>query len=205
MNTKILSAAFFTAILCACSSNSSTSPFDDAETKNSSSYSSSSYRDRDDYSSDPFQESSSSSEQSTYLTTYKTLYFALTDYEQLVSMDPNDTKKNHTKGDPEISFALSFKTASGNILKDSTGLLLDLKDTGSWTGTKSVVIIVPIGTETISVCPKVIDEDAFADDNYSSGYCYERSNVGLLDNNEKVYQSDSENKNCSLEWYWYLY
>lgn len=144
---------------------------------------------------------SSSSSQHYYLTEAKVLYFTLTYYKQEVKMDGIDLYD----GDPEISFSFTFTKTSGATSTATSGTLLDLQETGYWSGTKTITLTVPSNTETISVCPKVIDEDVLFNDDYSSGYCYNRLNVGYLDDYETVYQTDSKNTNLTLKWKWYLY
>lgn len=144
---------------------------------------------------------SSSSAAPSYLEDAKTMVFTLNNYRQLVKFDNNST----SDGDPKISFSVTFETASGDTTKKSTGVLLKLSNEGSWSGRNSTTLTVPINTYKISVCPKVLDVDAFFDDDYSSGYCYIRSKVGLLENYETVEQTDYASSNYYLAWEWYLY
>ncbi len=143
----------------------------------------------------------SSSSASYYTEKAKSLTFTLTYYKQRVMFD----EYGLNDGDPEISFKLKFVNITGDTTTKSTGLLLDLSDQGSWSGTKSKTFAVPANTEKIYVCPSVIDEDVLFDDDYSSGYCYYRSNIGYLGDYEEVYQSDYESSKYYLEWNWYLY
>lgn len=143
----------------------------------------------------------SSSSASYYTETAKTLKFTLTYYKQRVKFDESSL----TDGDPEISFKLKFVNITGDTTTKYTGLLLDLSNQGSWSGAKSTTFAVPANTGKIYVCPSVIDEDAFFDDDYSSGYCYYRSNIGYLGDYTTVEQSDYESSKYYLEWEWYLY
>ncbi len=144
---------------------------------------------------------SSSSAAVSYLEDAKTMIFTLTYYYQLVKFDGNST----SDGDPEISFSVTFETMNGTTTTKSTGKLLDLSNQGFWSGTKSTTLAVPTGTYRIEICPKVIDEDAFSDDDYSSGYCYIQDKVGLLKSYESIEQTDYKSSNYKLEWEWYLY
>lgn len=117
-----------------------------------------------------------------------------------------DDKNNYTDGDPIISFTVYFIQPNGIKTSATTGVLLNQNDIGEWSGTKTVYLDVPAFTDTIKVCPKVIDEDVFFNDDKSSNYCYSRINVGrTLVDYEVLYQSDDKNSYCILEWEWYLY
>ena len=197
---------------------------DMSEKYSSSSYrSSSSFRSSSSYRSSSSFRSSSSYRQSSsstktdylseydYLTTSMTMNFTLTYYKQTVcSMEGKGSKScNYDDGDPKISFKLVFVKTTGDSTTYSTSDKLGKKwfyydNTGEWDGRKSFTVNVPAYTEIIRVCPTVLDDDFSFDDDMSSGYCYGMSNVGLLGYHEVVYESDMYNKNCELEWEWYL-
>lgn len=149
---------------------------------------------------------SSSSAAKYYLETSKTLYFTLTYYKQLLTMDGNYIGD----GDPEISFKLKFEKTSGDTTIKDSGVLLKLSDQGSWSGSKTVTFTVPAYTEKIFVCPifvekDVLFDDTFDDTEYGSGSCYGIKNVGYLDDFERKYQEDKNTNYYDLEWNWYLY
>ena len=189
--------------------SSSSSSYRSSSSSSYQSSSSSSYRSS---SSSSYQSSSSSSYQSSsssvalfdYLTTSKDMKFTLTYYKQ--KSIGWDDKNNYTDGDPIISFTVYFIQPNGIKTSATTGVLLNQNDIGEWSGTKTVYLDVPAFTDTIKVCPKVIDEDVLFNDDKSSNYCYSRINVGrTLVDYEVLYQSDDKNSYCILEWEWYLY
>jgi len=158
------------------------------------------------YSSSSYKSNNSSSTSYNYLTQYKTMKFSLTYYKQLTSAwDGVSAGGAYSDGDPAISFTIYFIASGGQSNSTSTETLLSLQDQGSWSGTASKTITVPTGTQNIKICPKVIDKDAFSNDDMSSGECYTKNNIGKLANNSKVEQSDSYATKYSLKWEWYLY
>lgn len=158
------------------------------------------------YSSSSYKSNNSSSTSYNYLTQYKTMKFSLTYYKQLTSAwDGVSAGGAYSDGDPTISFTIYFIASGGQSNSSSTGTLLSLQDQGSWSGIASKTITVPTGTQNIKICPKVIDKDAFSNDDMSSGECYTKNNIGKLANNSKVEQSDSYATKYSLKWEWYLY
>ncbi|MBQ3779663.1 MAG: hypothetical protein II835_16650 [Fibrobacter sp.] len=158
------------------------------------------------YSSSSYKSNNSSSTSYNYLTQYKTMKFTLTYYNQLTSAwDGVSAGGAYSDGDPTISFTIYFIASGGQSDSESTGTLLSLQDQGSWSGTATTTIFVPNGTQDIKVCPKVIDKDAFSNDDMSSGKCYTKTNIGKLANNSKVEQSDYNATKYDLEWEWYLY
>lgn len=153
--------------------------------------------------------SSSSKETSGSLKTEKTIKFSLTNYKQVTpSWDGAATGISGTDkyedGDPIISFTLYFISETDDTTKASTGTLLSLTNTGSWNGEKSKVFIVPANTYKISVCPSVYDSDPLVNENMSSKYCYNKTQVGKLKDYSIQYQSDYENTDCNVNWEWYL-
>lgn len=179
--------------------SSSSSSYRSSSSSSYQSSSSSSYR-----SSSSYQSSSSSVALFDYLTTSKDMKFTLTYYKQ--KSIGWDGKNNYTDGDPIISFTVYFIQPNGIKTSATTGVLLNQNDIGEWSGTKTVYLDVPAFTDTIKVCPKVIDEDVLFNDDKSSNYCYSRINVGrTLVDYEVLYQSDDKNSYCILEWEWYLY
>lgn len=166
--------------------------------------SSSSYNYWDDFyssSSSIYIPPSSSSTRSPSLVRDMTIYFTLTYYEQISS----NWDAFNGAGDPEVSFTIYLYNKNNTSLgSKSTGLLLNKQDTRKWSGLSSISLPVPASTYKIRVCPKVIDEDLSEHDDYTSGNCYDKSAIGMLDSYENVYQSD-DSKDYSLEWEWYLY
>ena len=168
-------------------------------------------------SSSSFRSSSSSTQKEyvseyDYLTSSMTLNFSLTHYEQTVcTMEGKGSKScNYDDGDPKISFKIIFIKFTGDSTTYSTSDKLGKKwfyyeNTGEWDGNKTFSVNVPAYTETIRVCPTVLDDDFSFDDDMSSGYCYYISSIGSLDYQEVVYQSDHMNTKCDVEWEWYLY
>ena len=164
-------------------------------------YSSSSYR----YSSSSYysyySSSSSAPAKTYYLKTSKTMKFSLTYYKQVSSSwDIFDNA-----GDPEVSFTV-YCYSDGTQLKSlSTGLLLDKEDVTSWSGTSSKTLTIPVNTDEIKVCPKVVDDDPSSDDEKTvSGGCKTVSDVGYLADYsvQAQYQYTSVYK---IDWEWYLY
>ncbi|WP_458448964.1 hypothetical protein [Fibrobacter sp.] len=164
-------------------------------------YSSSSYR----YSSSSYysyySSSSSAPAKTYYLKTSKTMKFSLTYYKQVSS----DWDIFDNAGDPEVSFTV-YCYSEGSLLKSlSTGLLLDKVDITSWSGTSSKALTIPVNTDEIKVCPKVVDDDPSSDDEKTvSGGCKTVSDVGyLVDYSVQAqYQYTSVYK---IDWEWYLY
>ena len=156
-------------------------------------------------------ESSSSSAQFDYITTSMVLYFTLTHYEQIVcTMEGKGSKAcDYSDADPRISFVISFIQSNGKTTTYSTidklGKNWFYRDnTGEWDGRKTFTVTVPAMTESIKVCPTVVDDDVIDDDVMSSNDCYSVSDIGLLDYHEVIYQSDYNNEYCDLDWEWYL-
>ena len=140
--------------------------------------------------------------------TSKTKYMklTLTYYEQTSSnWDFISAGGTYSDGDPKVSFTVHFIASGGQATTKTTSDFISLQDKGSWSGTKSETLEVPIGTQNIKICPSVIDKDEFSSDNKSSGYCYTKTNVGYLSNNVTVKQDDYYSTNYELEWEWYLY
>ncbi|MBR2271739.1 MAG: hypothetical protein IJ912_05290 [Fibrobacter sp.] len=170
---------------------------------------------RYDYGDDYYYSSNSrttSNTQFDYLTNSKTLNFTLTYYKQTVcTMEDKSSKTcNYSDGDPRISFEIEFIQSNGTKTTFSTKKDIDnswfhYDDTGEWEGRLSFTATAPALTDTIKVCPTVVDVDAFFDDDMSSGYCYYIPHVGLLDYREITYQTDYANEKCDLKWEWYLY
>ena len=164
-------------------------------------YSSSSYR----YSSSSYysyySSSSSAPAKTYYLKTSKTMKFSLTYYKQVSS----DWDIFDNAGDPEVSFTV-YCYSEGSLLKSlSTGLLLDKVDITSWSGTSSKALTIPVNTDEIKVCPKVVDDDPSSDDEKTvSGGCKTVSEVGYLTDYsvQEQYQYTSVYK---IDWEWYLY
>jgi hypothetical protein len=164
-------------------------------------YSSSSYH----YSSSSYysyySSSSSAPAKTYYLKTSKTMKFSLTYYKQVSS----DWDIFDNAGDPEVSFTV-YCYSEGSLLKSlSTGLLLDKVDITSWSGTSSKALTIPVNTDEIKVCPKVVDDDPSSDDEKTvSGGCKTVSEVGYLADYsvQAQYQYTSVYK---IDWEWYLY
>lgn len=164
-------------------------------------YSSSSYR----YSSSSYysyySSSSSAPAKTYYLKTSKTMKFSLTYYKQVSSSwDIFDNA-----GDPEVSFTV-YCYSDGTQLKSlSTGLLLDKEDVTSWSGTSSKTLTIPVNTDEIKVCPKVVDDDPSSDDEKTvSGGCKTVSDVGYLAD-YSVQAQYQHNSVYQIDWEWYLY
>ena len=166
----------------------------------SSHYSSSSYFSSSSY-------SSSSSAKSAYLSEEKQMELTLTYYLQLKSYEGTSSKID---GDPIIYFNVIAIDSTGDTLTTiKTSKIFNSKsdktNISTWSGDSSVVLTMPYNTYTISVCPIVYDYDPLSNDKMSSGYCYIRQRVGLLESRDKVYQEDSYATYYELEWYWNLY
>lgn len=153
----------------------------------------------------------SKSSKKNYLTTSKTLHFTLTHYKQSIcSMEGKGSSScNYDDADPRVSFKIKFIQTNGDSTTYSTIDKLGknwfyFDNKGKWDGTKTFTVNVPAYTDTIQVCPTVVDVDLLFEDYMSSGYCYYIYDVGFLDYAEVVYQSDYESKNCELKWEWYL-
>lgn len=134
--------------------------------------------------------------------TQKSMKFIFTYFNQLSGWDGLGTSTND--GDPRISFMVYYIKTNGAKTSEGTGTLLSLTDTGYWTGEKSVTLTVPAATDTIKICPTVIDKDISFNDDMSSGYCYKKAKVGTLKDYEYVEQEDY----CSdyrIKWEWYLF
>ena len=147
--------------------------------------------------------SSSSYQSKNYLDEPKTITFVMTSLET-----GSDWDGSNTKGDPEVSFTIYAISDYGDTLKTiSTGILLDKSNTTSWSGISGYTGVVPAYTETIKVCPKVVNEDVIFDNDYSSRGCYSINEIGYLSDNSYQYQSDYKygGKGYELEWYWYWY
>jgi len=205
----LFSGICFCALLVAC--NSSTlmdyedEDISDLEGKanSSSSYENYGY----DYSSSSYGYSSgnySSGSASTVkcIMTAKTLVFTLTYYKQ-ISAGWDGTSK-YTDGDPRISFTIYFIKTDGDQTKYETDKMLSEDNIGVWSGAVTIKTTVPAYTNAITVCPKVIDKDVIHDDDKSSGYCYTRDAIGLLDSYETVPQSETHSSDYALKWQWYL-
>ena len=171
-------------------------------TRSSSSYRSSSSSSTDEVVSSP---------KFDYLTNSKTMRLTLTHYKQIVcSLEGKSSQTGeYSDGDPRISFEILFIQSNGSKTKYSTRDDLGKNwfyydDLGEWDGERSFEVNVPALTDTIEVCPKVMDVEGF-DDRVSSTYCYYSYHVGLLGIRETVYQSDYMSEKCELEWEWYLY
>ena len=142
---------------------------------------------------------SSSSSAVYYLTTAKSMKVTLTYYKQLSSnWDGLDNA-----GDPEVSFTIY--TYSDGVLGQTinTTTFIDKQDTRLWSGTVTKSYTINKGTDQIKICPKVIDEDISEHDNYSSGKCFTKSNIGYLKSTD-VMEHEDYNSNYDLEWEWYL-
>ena len=141
-----------------------------------------------------------------HITKSKTMMFKLTSYKQKsADWDGISAGGSYSDGDPTISFNIYFIASGGQSTTKSTGTLISLQDQGSWSGTKTTTLEVPVGTQDIKICPSVVDKDVLDNDNKSSGYCYTRTNIGYLANNTTVEQDDYNSTNYNLEWEWYLY
>ena len=138
-----------------------------------------------------------------YLTTAKTMNFTLTYYKQK-SVNWDASSNSYTDGDPRISFKIYFVQPNGDGSVVSTGILVAQDDIGEWAGAKEFVASVPALTDTIKVCPFVIDQDVLVDDDKSSGYCYLVAHVGRMKDYIVEKQEDYKSTDYTLEWEWYL-
>ena len=134
-----------------------------------------------------------------YLESSKSMKFCLTYFETENNWDGLGV------GDPEISFTIYAITSAGQSSTIYTGKLLDKDNTKFWSGNSCTTKTIPALTQTIKVCPTVIDEDVSSDDDYSSGYCYSVSSIGYLKDYDEQEQSDYRNSDCTVKWEWYLY
>lgn len=150
-------------------------------------------------------ESSSSSSAYSYTIETKTIYFKLYSYKQTSASWDGTSSTNYSDGDPEVSFEIHCISAERDTTTLSTGLLLDLDNVGSWSGYVVYTGTVPVGTQKISICPEVIDEDTFFDDTRTSGYCFSETDIGYLEDYETISQSDTSGGYYALYWSWYLY
>lgn len=151
------------------------------------------------------EEASSSSSAYAYTIETKTIYFKLYSYEQTSASWDGTSSTNYSDGDPEVSFEIHCISTEKDTTTLSTGILLDLDDTGTWSGSVTYKGTVPVGTQKISVCPEVIDEDVFFDDTRTSGYCFTQTDIGYLEDYETISQSDTYGSYYALYWNWYLY
>ncbi len=148
----------------------------------------------------------SSSSAAYYLTTSKNMKLTLTYFKQVTpDWDNILGLGNYADADPNISFDIEFIDIYNNKTSKKTGVLLKKQDTGLWSGRVDYTTTVPVNTERIRIYPNIIDADVLDSDNYSSNYWYIWGDVGYIKNNEVQYQSDEENKKCTLKWEWYLY
>lgn len=138
-----------------------------------------------------------------YLTSAKTMNFTLTYYKQK-SVNWDASSNSYTDGDPRISFNIYFIQPNGDGSVVSTGILVAFDDKGDWAGAKEFMTSVPALTDTIKVCPSVIDQDVLVDDDKSSGYCYLVAHVGRMDDYTVKKQDDYKSTDYTLEWEWYL-
>ena len=207
-----LGAAIFAAAFLGCSDDNSFSALDDSisEISSSSAKSSSSYS----YDNEEGSSSSSSSGSSTaylsdyyYLAEAKTIVFTLTYYKQTSSNWDVSSGTSYTDGDPEVSFKIKCESSvTGSTTTLKTGDLIDLTDTGEWSGSATYTGTVPVGTDTLKFCPSVVDEDILFDDDKSSNYCYYKAmGVGRMVEYEVYELSDYESDDYELEWQFYLY
>lgn len=130
----------------------------------------------------------------------KTLHFTVTEYHQ----GSDEWEPLGDPGDPEIYFKIYTYKNGAQADALSTGYLLDLTDKTAWSGTKSVALSISSGVDSLKVCPHVIEEDVFVNDDYSSGNCFSEGKLGKLEDYRYVYQYDITTK-YSLYWEWYLY
>lgn len=157
-------------------------------------------------SSSSFRSNYSSSSAAHYLTKSKNMKLTLTYFKQVTpDWDNVLGLGNYADADPNISFDIEFIDIYNNKTSKKTGVLLKKQDTGLWSGRVDYTTTVPVNTERIRIYPNIIDADVLDSDNYSSNYWYIWGDVGYIKNNEVQYQSDEENKKCTLKWEWYLY
>lgn len=148
----------------------------------------------------------SSNTQKTYLTKSKNIKLTLTYFKQETpDWDNTLSMKNYADADPRISFMIQFRKNDGTRDSVMTKNLLELQDTGEWAGRIDFTTTVPIYTDSIYIYPQITDADLLINDDYSSGYGYGYSKVGYMKDYEVNYESDDQNKQCTLKWEWYLY
>ena len=148
----------------------------------------------------------SSNTQKTYLTKSKNIKLTLTYFKQETpDWDNTLSMKNYADADPRISFMIQFRKNDGTRDSVMTKNLLEKQDTGEWEGRIDFTTTVPIYTDSIYIYPQITDADLLINDDYSSGYGYGYSKVGYMKDYEVNYESDDQNKQCTLEWEWYLY
>ncbi len=143
---------------------------------------------------------SSSSSATYYLTSAKTMELTLTYYKQVSS----DWDGLDGAGDPEVSFTIYTYSDGVSAQTISTTTFIDLSDKRVWSGRVSKTYTINKGTDQIKICPKVIDEDLSDHDVYSSGKCFQVSNIGYLTSSDVKEQTDY-NSDYNLIWEWYLY
>jgi len=188
---------------CNTAKSSSSSYYNYYYSSSSKKYSSSSYT-YYYYSSSSKKASSSSA--AYYLTKSKNMKLTLTYFKQVTpDWDNVLGLGNYADADPNISFDIEFIDTYGIKTTKKTDVMLKKQDTGLWSGRVDYTTTVPVNTETIRIYPKITDADVLASDDYSSKYWYITYDVGYIKNNNVQYQSDYENKNCIIEWEWYLY
>lgn len=147
--------------------------------------------------------SSSSGVSYTALSEERTISFELYEYEQVSANWDGSGDDDYEDGDPKISFTIFLIDGSDTTTLE-TGDLLELEDTGTWSGSAVYEGTVPAGTSVISVCPSVLDVDELSDDDKSSGNCVSVYNVGTLLDEAFVYQSDKTD-DYELYWDWFLF
>ena len=148
----------------------------------------------------------SSNTQKTYLTKSKNIKLTLTYFKQETpDWDNTLSMKNYADADPRISFKIQFRKNDGTRDSVMTENLLEKQDTGEWEGRIDFTTTVPIYTDSIYVFPRITDADLLINDDYSSGYGYGVHSIGYIKDYEVWYQTDEENKQCTLKWEWYLY
>ena len=183
------------------SKKSSSSSYTNYYSSSSKKLSSSSYR--SNYSSSSTKNTSNST---TYITTSKTIKLTLTYFKQTTpDWDNVLSLGTYTDADPRISFKIEFRDYNGKKTTHTTKNLLEKQDTGLWSGQIDYTTTVPAYTDTLYIYPQIIDADVLDNDNYSSGYGYGYYHIGKLANYEVRYESDYENKKCTLKWEWFLY
>lgn len=143
---------------------------------------------------------SSSSSATYYLTSAKTMELTLTYYKQVSS----DWDGLDGAGDPEVSFTIYIYSDGVSAQTISTTTFIDLSDKRVWSGRVSKTYTINKGTDQIKICPKVIDEDLSDHDVYSSGKCFQVSNIGYLTSSDVKEQTDY-NSDYNLIWEWFLY
>ena len=141
-----------------------------------------------------------------YITTSKNIKLTLTYFKQVTpDWDNVLNMKNYADSDPRIYFDIQFRDRNGQKSSQKTKNLLEKQDIGKWEGRVEYATIVPAYTDSIYIYPHIIDADVLDNDDYSSGYGYGAYHIGYINDYEVWQQSDYENKNCIIEWEWYLY